>query len=164
MMHLLRLTFRFQLYSGKTILSAVFRVNLESAMRVPQTQSIFHLRAQRNAFHRDARQQSRSFAPRNRRHVADPVSSIETRSPPGLLAPTLVALPSMSRVPRAPLKLARLPACSLLPSSLYLLCRASRALHSQVYGTRKNFPVYGSFTMDPDAKSVTSTHFPSSGV
>src|SRR6266508_1920334 len=28
------------------------------------------------------------------------------------------------------LKLARLPACSLLPSSLCLLCRASRALHS----------------------------------
>jgi hypothetical protein len=27
---------------------------------------------------------------------------IETRSPPGLLAPTLVTLPSMSRVPRAP--------------------------------------------------------------
>jgi len=41
-MHLLRLTFRFQLSSGKTILSAVFRVNLESAMRVPKTQSVFH--------------------------------------------------------------------------------------------------------------------------
>ena len=27
------------------------------------------------------------------------------------------------------MKLARLPACSLLPSLLYLLCRASRALH-----------------------------------
>src|SRR5260370_9387080 len=36
--------------------------------------------------------------------------------------------------------------------------------YSQVYGTRKNFPVYGSFTMDPDAKSVTSTYFPSSRV
>jgi hypothetical protein len=59
-MHLLRLTFRFQLSSGKTILSAAFRVNLESATRVP-TQSIFHLRAQGNAFHRDARQQSRKM-------------------------------------------------------------------------------------------------------
>src|SRR5436189_6086219 len=104
MMHLLCLTFRFQLSSGKTILSAVFRVNLESAMRVPKTQSIFHLRAQRNAFHRDARQQSISFARWNPRHVADPVD------------------------------------------------------YSQVYGTRKNFPVYGSFTTDPDAKSVTSIY------
>ena len=43
MMHLLCLTFRFQLSSEKTILSAAFRVNLESAMRVPKTQSIFHL-------------------------------------------------------------------------------------------------------------------------
>ena len=34
--------------------------------------------------------------------VAHPARSIETRSPPGLLAPTLVTLPSMSRVPRAP--------------------------------------------------------------
>ena len=34
-MHLLGLTFRFQLSSGKTILSAAFRVKLESAMRVP---------------------------------------------------------------------------------------------------------------------------------
>ena len=34
----------------------------------------------------------------------------------------------------------------------------------QVYGTRKNFPVYGSFTTDPDAKLVTSIYFPSSGV
>jgi hypothetical protein len=34
MMHLLPSTFRFQLSSGKTILSAVFRVKLESAMRV----------------------------------------------------------------------------------------------------------------------------------
>jgi hypothetical protein len=56
MMHLLCLTFRFQLSSGKTILSAAFRVNLESAMRVPKTQSIFHLRAQRKAFHRGRRQ------------------------------------------------------------------------------------------------------------
>src|SRR6266404_5524922 len=82
----------------QTIVSAVFRVNLESAMRVPKTQSTFHLRAQRNAFHRDARQRSISFARWNPRHVADPVD----------------------------------------------------------YGTRKNFPVYGSFTMDPDTKSVTS--------
>jgi hypothetical protein len=29
----------------------------------------------------------------------------------------------MALIPSAPLKLARLPACSLLPSSLYLLCR-----------------------------------------
>src|SRR5437762_1516949 len=42
----LRLPFRFQLSSGKTILSAAFRVKLESVMRVPQTQSIFHARAQ----------------------------------------------------------------------------------------------------------------------
>ena len=73
MMHLLPLNFRFQLSSGKTILSAVFRVNLESARRVPKTQSIFHLCAQRNAFHRGARQQSTSFARLNPRHVADPV-------------------------------------------------------------------------------------------
>jgi hypothetical protein len=36
--------------------------------------------------------------------------------------------------------------------------------YSQVYGTRKNFPVYGSFTTDPDAKLVTSIYLPSSGV
>ena len=35
-------------------------------------------------------------------YVARPARSIETRSPPGSLAPTLVTLPSMSRVPRAP--------------------------------------------------------------
>src|SRR5215469_14182549 len=97
MMHLLRLTFRFQLSSGKTILSAAFRVNLESAMRVPKTQSVFHLRAQRNAFHRDARQQSKSFACWNPRHVADPLSSIQTRSPAGLLAPTLIAFTLITR-------------------------------------------------------------------
>jgi hypothetical protein len=34
MMHLLRLTFRFQLSSGEMILSAVLRVKLESAMQV----------------------------------------------------------------------------------------------------------------------------------
>jgi hypothetical protein len=48
-MHLLGLTFRFQLSSGKTILSAAFRVKLESAMRNPQTQSAFHRLRQRNA-------------------------------------------------------------------------------------------------------------------
>jgi hypothetical protein len=37
---------------------------------------------------------------------------------PRSLAPTLVTLPSMSLIPFAPLKLARLPACSLLPLSL----------------------------------------------
>src|SRR4029453_12422037 len=41
MMHLLPLTFRFQLSSEKTILSAAFRVNLESAIRVPKTRSLF---------------------------------------------------------------------------------------------------------------------------
>src|SRR5436305_12822365 len=56
MMHLLCLTLRFQLSSGKTILSVVFRVNLESAMRTPKTQSIFHLRTRRNAYYRDTRQ------------------------------------------------------------------------------------------------------------
>ena len=61
-MHPLPLTFRFQLSCGETILSAASRVNLESAMRVPQTQSAFHLRAQRNAFRRrDARQRFRLF-------------------------------------------------------------------------------------------------------
>jgi hypothetical protein len=54
------------------------------------------------------------------RHDARHFFLIETRSPPGLLAPTLVTLPSISRAPRAPLKLARLPAYSLLPSSLHL--------------------------------------------
>jgi hypothetical protein len=43
---------------------------------------------------------------------------IETRSLPALTRSSLVTLPSMSRVPHAPLKLARLPACSLLPLSL----------------------------------------------
>src|SRR5439155_17579467 len=35
--------------------------------------------------------------------------------------------------------------------------------YSQVYGTRKNFSVYGSFTTDPDAKPVTSIYLSSSG-
>jgi len=60
MMHLLRLTFRFQLSSGKTILSAAFCVNLESAMRIPKTQSAFH-QAQRNGFRRGGRPQFRLF-------------------------------------------------------------------------------------------------------
>jgi len=62
MMHLLGLTFRFQLSSGKTILSAAFRVKLKSAMRVPKTQSAFHERAERNAFRRrGVHQQPRLF-------------------------------------------------------------------------------------------------------
>ena len=39
---------------------------------------------------------------------------------PASVSATLAALPSMSLVPLASLKLARLPAHSLLPSSLYL--------------------------------------------
>src|SRR5262249_44647611 len=113
MMHLLRLTFRFQLSSWKTICVSPF-----ASSRVGHARSInavtFHPHAQRNAFHRDARQESRSFARWNPRHVGDLVSSIPD--------------------------------------------------YFQVYGTRKNFPVYGSLTTDPDAKSLTSTYFPSSGV
>jgi hypothetical protein len=78
-----------------------------------------------------------------------------------------VGIHGMSLIPSAPLKLARLPACSLLPSSLTFYVAdpvSSIPDYSQVYGTRKNFPVYGSFTTDPDAKPVTSTYFPSSGV
>src|SRR4029450_1419538 len=41
MMHLLRLTFRFQLSSGKTILSAAFRVNLESACEFQKRSQFF---------------------------------------------------------------------------------------------------------------------------
>jgi hypothetical protein len=37
-------------------LRVAFRVKLESAMRTPKTQSIFHLRTRRNAFYRDTRQ------------------------------------------------------------------------------------------------------------
>src|SRR5205823_8614268 len=59
-----------------------------------------------------------------------PTRSIETRSFPNSLVATLAILCSMSRVPRAPLKLARFPTRSSLPSRFYLLCRASRALHS----------------------------------
>src|SRR5262245_14950703 len=51
------------------------------------------------------------------------------------------------------------------------VCRLSRQVESatrvpkmqSIYGTKKNFPVYGSLTTDPDAKSVTSIYFPSSG-
>jgi hypothetical protein len=35
-------------------------------------------------------------------HVARPTRFIETHSPPGSLAPTLVTLPSMSLIPSAP--------------------------------------------------------------
>jgi hypothetical protein len=92
MMHLLRLRFRFQLCSEKTILSAPFRVKLESATPVPRTQSIFHERAQL----------TRSIAMGANNPDCSPVaihgmslipSIIETRSPPSLLVPTLVALP-----------------------------------------------------------------------
>src|SRR6266516_4364838 len=48
---------------------------------------------------------------------------------PVRLGPFYVAHPTRSILPCS-LKLARLPAYSLLPSSLYLLCRASRALRS----------------------------------
>src|SRR5436309_11611025 len=42
--------------------------NPEPQIRVPQTQSAFHPREQRNAFRRrDARQQSRLFVPENQR-------------------------------------------------------------------------------------------------
>jgi len=44
-----------------------------------------------------------------------------------------------------------------IPSAPFLIILKS-------YGTRKNFPVYGSFTTDPDVKAVTSIYFPSSGV
>ena len=89
---------------------------VESAMRVPKTQSEFHLRVQGNAFHRDARQQSISFALGIDGMSLIP-SIIETRSPPGLtrsyprrfyvdhshylvLAPaTLAALPSTRAIP-----------------------------------------------------------------
>ena len=53
----------------------------------------------------------------------------------------------------------------LTANSCIALCSSKNTVnYSQVYGTRKNFPVYGSFTTDPDAKPVTSTYFPSSGV
>ena len=107
-MHLLCLTFRFQLYSGKTILSAVFRVNLESATRVPKTQSIFHLRA-------------------TTKRVPSRWASIISNHSPVLRDPHLNPFPGqgeadakapvrvefrihrMSLIPSAPLKLAHLP-------------------------------------------------------
>src|SRR5262249_3468166 len=54
----------------------------------------------------------------------------ETHSLPNSLAATLAVLPSMSMVPSAPLKLARCPTHSPLPSRLCLLCCWSRQLHS----------------------------------
>jgi hypothetical protein len=48
----------------------------ESLIQVPQTQSAFHPRAQRNAsHHRGGRQQSRSFASKNRRLRHNPSSN-----------------------------------------------------------------------------------------
>ena len=117
-MHLLCLTFRFQLYSGKTILSAVFRVNLESATRVPKTQSIFHLRA-------------------TTKRVPSRWASIISNHSPVLRDPHLNPFPGqgeadakapvrvefrihrMSLIPSAPLKLAHLPV-SLAPTLVAL--------------------------------------------
>jgi hypothetical protein len=80
-MHLLCLTFRFQLSSEKTIPSADFRVNLESAMRVPK----------RSQFSICAHKETRSTVIR----VNNPY-----RSP--------VGIHGMSLIPSV-LKLARLP-------------------------------------------------------
>ena len=55
MMHLLCLRSISTLFCEDDVCDA-FRVNLESAMRVPKTQSIFHLRTRRNEFYRDTRQ------------------------------------------------------------------------------------------------------------
>src|SRR5262249_55656167 len=55
-------------------LCVAFRVELESAMRVPKTQSIFHLRTQRNAFRPDAPRPSRSVLLENRRLRPNPNS------------------------------------------------------------------------------------------
>jgi hypothetical protein len=98
-MHLLRLTFRFQLYSGKTILFAAFRVNLESAMRVPKTQSIFHL---------CAHNETRSIAMR----VNNPHRS------PVLRDPHLNPLPSQREADaKAPVRVEfRIHRMSLIPS------------------------------------------------
>ena len=54
----------------------------------------------------------------------------ETRSFPKSLAAALAALPSMSLLPVAPLKLAPFPSRLLLASQLYLLRRSSRSLRS----------------------------------
>src|SRR5437763_8251851 len=68
--------------------------------------------------------------------------SFETRLPPGLLAPTLVTLPSMSLIPSAPLKLGRVPALThvLPPTSTSRFCPsmslAPPRLHSRRYSSR----------------------------
>src|SRR5437667_885449 len=68
--------------------------------------------------------------------------SFETRLPPGLLAPTLVTLPSMSLIPSAPLKLGRVPALThvLPPTSTSRFCPsmslAPPRLHSHRYPPR----------------------------
>jgi len=82
MMHLLRLTFRFQLSSGKTILSAVFRVKLESDMRLRQTQSAFHRRAQRNAFRRRNRSTERIAKAANAICLKDYSSFLRSKEAP----------------------------------------------------------------------------------
>ena len=54
----------------------VYPDGCEPPLRVPETHSVSHLRAQRNAFHRrDARPQSRWFAPENLRLRRSPSSS-----------------------------------------------------------------------------------------
>ncbi len=51
----------------------------------------------------------------------------------------------MSLIPRAPLKLTRVPARSLLPSSLYLLCRSSQELHCLVLSVNSQLPSWLAF-------------------
>ena len=57
----------------------------------------------------------------------------------------------------ASLKLARLPACLLLPSSLYLLCRASRALHSSYFLRDRSIP--GAAELRPSEAPTGFTEF-----
>jgi len=59
------------------------------------------------------------------RHDARHFFLIETRSPPGLLAPTLVTLPSMSRAPRRSIETRSPP--GLLAPTLVTLPSMSRA-------------------------------------
>src|SRR5207302_3741264 len=59
----------------------------------------------------------------NQRQCTCARDAILIPSAPASVSATLAALPSMSLVPLASLKLTLLPAHSLLPSSLYLLCR-----------------------------------------
>src|SRR6266699_4421418 len=92
--------------------------------------------------------------------VLAPASQLRCRLPARL---KLVRFPAHSPLPTAALPSMSLSPNAPFPKSRRVLCRASRALHCQVYGTRKNFSVYGSFTTDPDAKSVTSTYLSSSG-